>query len=66
MRVKFNKLIATIVFTLVFLSAACSVQVQCLNGSILILELEDETGLVYKGRDLSELNLKGIFTGDTI
>lgn len=43
---------------------ACGIQVACGSGSIIIHEIEDEDGVVYKGDTLSELNIKGGFVNE--
>lgn len=43
---------------------ACGILVNCKTGKVIIHDLEDEDGNVYKGELLAELNLTGIFKNE--
>ena len=43
---------------------ACGIQIVCGTGSVIVHEIEDESGNIYKGRELSSLKLKGRFTNE--
>ncbi len=43
---------------------ACGVRVACGAGSVVIHELENEEGNIYKGSELSELDIRGVFANE--
>lgn len=45
-------------------SESCGIVVECKKGSIIIHEIEGEDGQLYTGKDLIDLNLKGLFNNE--
>jgi len=43
---------------------ACGIQIACNKGSIVVHEIEDEEGNIFKGRALSNLNIEGRFANE--
>ena len=43
---------------------ACGIQIACNNGSIVVHEIEDEEGNIFKSSALSNLNMKGRFSNE--